>query len=67
MVIKVRQQGIIGDPGLFGRDGDPGIEVKYSPDSPGELQEFLYSFVISVPLRLIKDLKASGAKSGKVD
>ena len=25
-------QGIIGDPGLTGRDGDPGIEVSYTVD-----------------------------------
>lgn len=30
VVIKICWQGIIGDPGPFGRDGDPGIEVKYS-------------------------------------
>ena len=26
-------QGIVGDPGLPGRDGDPGIEVLYSADN----------------------------------
>ena len=41
-------QGIIGDPGLPGRDGDPGIEVMYSSHSDNFMLSFVSGALLSI-------------------
>lgn len=71
MIIMVAfPQGIIGDPGLPGRDGDPGIEVLYLPIMTVMMNfrsSSLLLYLSCVPHRLIKDHKVSAENSDEVE
>ncbi len=70
--MTVFPQGIIGDPGLPGRDGDPGIEVLHSADSDILMMDFgcsllVHNHVSFLPHRLIKDRKVSVENLDKLE
>lgn len=64
--MNVFSQGIIGDPGIQGRDGDPGIEVLHSADNDILMVNFRSSVLLYVSCISSQAYQGPQGLSGKL-